>query len=524
MAALLAVSCNKQEEMQLAQLQADLAALQQSADGLKVPSAIDAVPDVDIEYSFSFDKDFYGVDAGGAVTIEYALSEDSQVEVTASDGWNVVVAPYGNAGTVTVTAPDPAGYVELLFSATSSSGRRTVAKLPLMVRDPYTAATRPVMEAMGYYSFKPWNATLENYQKLADAGLTLVTVETDEEDYLQQMDLARAVGIKVLAVVGWATGGWYNSMSPESLARLEQLIESLKNRPELFGYHICDEPSVNNIYELMAIEDRMTQLDPDHPVYVNLRPNGSPEGMGASTYAQYVDVFASMMHLKQLSFDIYPALDNGFVQTDWYYCIEIVSDTAKRYGKPFWAFAASCWINKEAVLLKRARPSVENILLQVYTDLAYGAQAVQYFTIQDYSGTDFAPIMRDGTWTEAYDFLKEANLQMQKRAFIFKDGSVRMVRRVGDAATRENVLTKMDLPEQIDAIAAPVSVTVSFIENNGNEYVVIVNDLWTVEQQIAINLKQPAYFIDSDAGFTLYEAGEYGFIIPKGGMIAFKYR
>ena len=112
-AALLAVSCNNQDKIQLEQLRADLVALQQSADGVQVPSAIDAVPDIDIDYAFSFDNNFYGVDAGSTVTIEYTLSEDSQVEVTASEGWNVVVTPSGNTGTVTVTAPDPASPVEL---------------------------------------------------------------------------------------------------------------------------------------------------------------------------------------------------------------------------------------------------------------------------------------------------------------------------------------------------------------------------------------------------------------------------
>ena len=45
-------------------------------------------------------------------------------------------------------------------------------------------------------------------------------------------------------------------MDDESLERLTHLIETLKDRPELFGYHICDEPTVNDIFELMAIEDK----------------------------------------------------------------------------------------------------------------------------------------------------------------------------------------------------------------------------------------------------------------------------
>ena len=435
------VSCNKEEKLRLEQLQEELDTLENKPVPEVPGSSVEPV--YDTGYAFTFDKVLYGVDAGGSVTVNYTLPEESTIEVSVIGGWSATVSG-GAEGSITVSCPDPAQSGEVVVTATSSSGLRTAATLPVMVRDPYSDATRPKMDAMGYYSFKPWNATLENYQKLADAGITMVTVETDEYDYLYQMDMARAVGIKVLAVVGWATGGWYDSMSDESLEQLKQLIDSLTDRSELYGYHICDEPSVNNVFELMAIEDKMTQLDPGHPVYVNLRPNGTAEGMGASTYAQYVEVFASMMHLKQLSFDIYPVLEGGFTQDDWHMCLSTVASAAKRYGMPLWTFAASCWIDKEAVLLHRAKPSVANILLQSYTNLAYGAQMVQYFTIQDYGGTSYAPIMRDGTWTQAYDDLKTANLTMQKRAFVFKGCNVTKIRQLGLAESLENALSSVD--------------------------------------------------------------------------------
>ena len=525
--AMLLSSCSKVDERQrLDELHQSISDIKDKVDKLELPAAVE--PSVPVEpepdYVFSFDQERYGVDAGGSVTIKYSLPEDSLVEASSREGWNIEIVPSGKTGTVTVTAPDPAGANEIVLTATSVSGLQTAITLPLVVRDPYSDATRPVMEAMGYYSFKPWNANLENYQKLADAGITMVTVETDEDDYLYQMDLARAVGIKVLAIIGWATGGWYNNMSQENLEKLEHLIDTMKDRPELYGYHIFDEPSVNRIFELMAIEDKMLQLDPVHPVYVNLHPNASSGSLGVETYRDYVEIYASMMHLRQLSFDIYPILLNGGVQTDWHMCLSIAASAAKRYGMPLWTFAASCWIDLESTLLYRARPSVENLLLQTYTNLAFGAQMVQYFTIQDYGGTDFAPIMRDGTWTEAYDILKEANLQMQKRAFIFKGSNVSLIRQIGIMATHDTALSKRDLPEEIEDIISGESATVSFVENNGNKYVVIVNNFWHKQQQIAIKVKEPVYYIDSNADFHLYEAGEWDFFIPEGGMLAFKYR
>lgn len=515
-------ACTPDYDADITALEEKILALEESSV-LQVPEVgeFNHVPQGD--FFLTFDKDRYVVDAASSVTIGYSLQEDSSVEVIAKEGWQASVVPQGNTGTVTITAPDPAGYSEVTVIATSKTGRSTAAVVPLLVRDPYTAQTRPIIDALGYYSFKPLNANLENYQKLADAGITIVTVETDEEDYLQQMDMARQVGIKVLAVIGWATGGWYDNMSDESLRKLENLIGTLKDHPALYGYHICDEPSVDKIYELMAIEDKMTRLDPDHPIYVNLHPNSSSGSLGVSTYYDYVEAYASMMHLRQLSFDIYPILEGG-IQGDWHMCLGIVSDAARRYGIPFWAFAASCWINLEATLLHRAKPTVENILLQSYTNLAYGAQAVQYFTIQDYSGTDFAPIMRDGTWTEAYDYLKEAVLQMQKRSFVFKGGNVKKIRQAGVVSLYDSALSIQDMPEEIEKIEVAGSATVSFIENRGNEYVVIVNNYCNWDQPMGIHLKSPAYMIDTEGEFHLYEPGGWAFDIPSGGMMVFKYR
>ena len=149
--------------------------------------------------------------------------------------------------------------------------------------------------------------------------------------------------------------------------------------------------------------------------------------MGVNTYYEYVNTLADYLNLKQLSFDIYPIYP-GRIQNNWHKCLEIMADAAKRHGVPLWTFAASCWINKELPKQTREKPNKMNILLQLYTSLAFGSQLVQYFTIQDYGGTDFAPIMRDGTWTQAYDYLKDANLEMQKRAFVFKGSNVTKVR------------------------------------------------------------------------------------------------
>ena len=516
---LVVASCNKEDKLRLEQLQSEMDQLQ-NQQLPSVPDAAEPAPDVDGDYFFTFDKTRYGVDAGGSVDIEYTLSEASAVEVSVREGWSATVSSNGASGTITITAPDPAGYTEIVVSATSQSGRQTAAKLPLMVRDPFSAATRPRMEAVGYYCLKPWNATLENFQKLADAGLTMVTLETDEGDWQSYIDLAAQAGLKTLAIVLNHAGYWYDHME---YTGLDELINYLKDCPDVYGYHMCDEPSVDDIWRLMAIKDKIRKLDPTRPIYINLLANASPAGLGVSTYYEYVNIMADYLDLDFISFDIYPVLV-GAIQPDWHMCLETVSDAARRRGIPFWAFAASCWINKESTTLKREKPNSYNIQLQTYTDLAYGAQAVQYFTIQDYGGTDYAPIMRDGTWTQAYDELKKANLNMQKRAFVFKDCYVSKIRQLGQSASHESALSILDYPPEIKDVEVTFSATVSFVENKGNEYMVIVNNYWSADEVVRVELDSPVYYIDSEGQFNLLEPGVNNVWLSKGDMVILKYK
>ena len=517
--ALVPVACQA-DRLRLEQLEKDYEDLL-GKDGAEVPAAATPAGGSSAEYAISFDALRYGVNAGGSVSIHYSLPEASDIEVEAKEGWTASVsAASGTEGTITVTAPDPASPSDVVAIARTAGGKTAAAILPLMVRDPYSDATRPVLKSLGYYSFKPWNASLENFRKLAAAGLNMVTIETGEEQWQEQIELAGQAGLKVLAIVIDRGLSYYDTGSD---SRLAEAISWLKNRPEVVAYHMYDEPGVQDAPKLKMIKDKIGELDPTHPVYINFGQEASPAWMGVDTYYEYVNILADYLQLNQLSVDIYPIWP-GFVQSNWHQCLEVVADAAKRTGVPFWAFAASCWINKESQTQLRERPNTYNLLLQIYTSLAFGAQAIQYFTIQDYGGTDFAPIMRDGTWTQAYDYLKEANLQMQKRAFIFNGCEVAKVRQAGEQVSREMELSVLDLPKEIESIYTSGSVTVSFIENAGNKYLAMVNNYWNAVQQVAVTLNSPVYCIDAEANFSLLEPGRQNIEIPLGGMMVLKYK
>lgn len=519
-AALLALtvsSCNKEDKEQLEQLREDLRSLEEAAlPG--VPGPVDPAWVPSGDFAISFDRVRYGVDAGGSVVVVYTLPEEATLEVYPKDGWSAAVN--ASVGEIVIKAPDPASPTEIVVKATTADGRVATAIIPLMVRNPYTEATRTYVNALGYYSLKPFCATQENFNKLAEAGLKSVTVECEDYDYKEQIAYAHNAGMKSLCIIGWA-GGRY-AADPQGYKGLDDIVNYLKEQPGVFAYHICDEPSTNDIPRLKFIKEKVESLDPVHPVYINLNPDGSTNALGTASYRDYIEAYARDCECKFISFDMYPILQGGLVLTGWHKCLRAVYDVTQKYGIPFWAFAASCWINNEDGIVVRGRPSVENLRLQVYTDLAYGAQVVQYFTIQQYGGTTFAPMMSNGEWSEAYDFLKEANLQVQNRGFVFDGCHVEKVRFCQTPATWGENHSEADLPQEIASLNTDGTAMVSYIENRGNRYIAIVNQSYISKITAQVTFNDMVYTIERDGSFAEHMPGSESFTIDEGDLMVIK--
>ena len=524
-ALILVVACNETDKARVEDLQQELDAMQRQVPP-EVPAA-DIVNPVDEAFAFTFDKVRYGVDAGSSVTIKYSLPEAAALSFIVPEGWGIEAGqPAAPSGTIVVTAPDPASPAEIVVTATTADGRSTTVKLPLMVRDQYSDATRTTFMTLGYRGPKNHQATIETFQKLAEAGLKMITVETDEGEFMHQLDLAEQVGMKCVPVV-WDAAERYER-DPENYKGLDELIDKLKNHPATYAYHIYDEPSTNLIPVLKFRKERIEALDPNHPVYINLLSEASAMGLGVENYEDYVEAYIRDCGVKLLSFDIYPCRppeDPTYcdqIIPYWWKCNEIVSSLTKKYGIPWWGFAASCWINKEQHLF--AKPTLENLRLQVYTNLAYGAQVIQYFVILQYGGTDYAPLMIDGTWTEAYDTLKEFNSELHKRGWVFDGCEMEKVRHTNLLPTWTEHLKDADLPPQIRTLSTDQDALIGFISNRGNKYVTVANKSLKEKMTLDVIFDDMVYTIARDGLFTEQQPGPAQFTLDEGDMLVIKYR
>ncbi len=373
--------------------------------------------------------------------------------------------------------------------------------------------------ALGYLGFRDDAATLENYQKLAEAGLDMVTLEMDQSEVQVHFDHAAEAGVKIMGVLAPFTD--HRNIADVDFESVERLVLRFKDHPALFGWHICDEPNLNRIPDLKRIKEYIEAMDPEHPVYINLNPLGSIRALGTDFYRDYVDTYTRDCNLTLLSYDCYPAMADHVVNW-WYMCNEAVLATTRKYGIPFWAFAATCWIDREGPNNIHAKPTLENVRLTVNTHLAYGAQAMQYFTIRDFGGTSWSPMM--GTeWTDAYDLLKEANLEMKRREFVFAGGDVVKTRFTGLTPFACLPLLESDLPEAISTLDTDFTALVSFVMNGSDRYLVVVNSSWTKKCKANVTLAQPCSIIDRNGRVSECPEGKNALVIDEGDMLVIKY-
>ena len=113
-----------------------------------------------------FDKQRYAVSAGESVDVEYTLPKEGKVNVKTSDGWTAEVIPNGGRhGFIKITAPDPATAPDLMVFAVIPGEDDALARLNVMVKDPYTEATRPKANLQIWGGLSAFNTTQEDYNK-----------------------------------------------------------------------------------------------------------------------------------------------------------------------------------------------------------------------------------------------------------------------------------------------------------------------------------------------------------------------
>jgi hypothetical protein len=225
---------------------------------------------------------------------------------------------------------------------------------------------------------------------------------------------------------------------PELKAQPEATARQFQSHPAIGGYYLIDEPGAGAFPELAKWTKRIQSVDEVHPCYINLLPTyGNPAMWGTPDYATYVDKFVAEVPTQMLSFDHYPIHRTGddpstdTVRGDFFQNLEICSAAARKSKRPLQAFALLVAHNPYPI------PTLAHLRLQAYSNLAYGAQVLQYFTYWTSASSVWnfheAPIAADGTRTATYDLVKGFNAELQAVRGVFVGSQVESVGHTGEA-------------------------------------------------------------------------------------------
>jgi hypothetical protein len=323
-------------------------------------------------------------------------------------------------------------------------------------------ASKEEMPILAWYSIPPAQTSLTRYLELKEAGINHnLSFFPDAETMQAAFDTAALAGIKMIAYC------------PEIEINTKETVKRFKDHPALAAYMLRDEPGREDFQELGEWARKIQSVDSNHFCYLNLFPNyASEEQLGTKTYKEHVDLFIEEVPLKVLSFDHYPVVGDS-LRFNWYENLEIIAKAARESGKPFWAFALSVAHGPYPI------PTLAHLRLQVFSNLAYGAQGIQYFTYwtPDDKTWNFnnGPITLDGKRTIAYDRIRQVNKEIRGLSDIFLGARVISVSHTGNP-TPAGTNPLENLPKQITSLKTEgTGAVVSLLKNKKNNYLVIVN-------------------------------------------------
>ncbi|HQT23211.1 beta-galactosidase [Daejeonella sp.] len=317
---------------------------------------------------------------------------------------------------------------------------------------------------LGWYSIPPEEATTARYLEMKEAGFDIsFSFLRSPQDVQKSLDAAHQAGMKIVI------------SCPELKTETEKIVKQFMSHPALAGYFLRDEPAVDAFADLGNWAKKVNAVDPKHFCYVNLFPNyATPLQLGTADYREYVNKFAKEVPLNFLSFDSYPLTSAEGVYEKWHQNLEIFSDEAKKVDKPFWGFAQSVLFDN-----KHEDPTLATMRVQMFTNLAYGAQGLQYFTYwtpvssaEDFRG---GPITLEGKRSTVYDNIKTLNQEIKSLAGVFYGAKVKSLQFFGNvipAGTKR--MSVLPAPIRVFATEGK-TVLVSFMENGGKQFIVIVN-------------------------------------------------
>lgn len=375
-------------------------------------------------------------------------------------------------------------------------------------------ATNGVIPVMSWGGISQSEISVENYRKLKEVGVNIdIAFFQNADSIAKALDAAQKAGIKLMI------------SCPELKKEPEKTANRFKKHPALEGYYLGDEPGRPQFEELAIWNQKLKEADKKHYSFVNLYPdiNSNKSKFGTKDYREYVTVFDSIFPAPFLSFDFYPVVDGG-IHPRWYENMEFYARNYQAKNRPFWAFALTTsylaysddtpppTLNDFYQLYKTYQPektfvhdvpTLAELRLQIFVNLAYGAQGIEYWSFRGYG----SPLDAQGKRTVVYDRLQKISNEIQNYSGVFLGAKVISVQQTGEnIPSGTTCLSK--LPASVKLLeTVGEGAVVSLLENKGKSFLVLVNRDFKNALKLVIYTDEKVKKVMKDG--TLINAAEF---------------
>ncbi|MGM9692139.1 MAG: hypothetical protein ACI3X6_02915 [Alloprevotella sp.] len=343
-----------------------------------------------------------------------------------------------------------------------------------------SAALHADIPILGFWGVDPESATKARYAEMRRAGFDVsMDGYKSLEQIIHSLDCAQAAGMKLLVA------------GDQLVLHPRETAEAIRNHPALFGYVLGDEPIMADFSRYKQLFEAIRATDSTHLCYQNLFPYYGDElleTIGAASYETYLKTF-SKIPLPQISFDFYPIWDYT-VRPTWYYTLEAVRRESLRTGVPFWAFVLS------TPHVGYPQPTLEMLRLQIYSNLAYGAQAIQYFTFRTPPPDDTydyhnGPITLEGRKTDTYNIVRDMNRELREVIPFFDGCTVERVGHLLEIPLGTERFKGMPRGLRRLKVVGTRGAVVSVLRQGGKRYLAVVNKDFETDLRVDIAFASP---------------------------------
>ncbi|MDD6799025.1 MAG: hypothetical protein PUE85_01185 [Firmicutes bacterium] len=353
---------------------------------------------------------------------------------------------------------------------------------------------------LGFWNYQPMtHVTLDDVQKWAECGMTLpmspqyYPTPENKRRMLEILDECQRNDMRVILCD--SRSHWNGASSDPETYRVHfrEACEDFASHPAVYGFHIGDEPSRNEMEDVITALAIQKEEAPSLKPFLNLLPTWDGKYIGYDDVYACFDDIKARMPLDQLCYDRYSQMNPEESGTEAYFVdLRRYSELSASMGIPFWTTLLCVGHFRYRV------PSEDDLRWQLSTALAAGCKGILWFMFYlraPISNYRKAPIDMFGERTETFYALKNVLRQFNATyADTFKDLTLDGCYHLGRAWGGYPLFTDKTDDVIIHAESSPgLDAIISFFTGkDGKKYVAIVGNSTKENNHIALTVRKSA--------------------------------